>query len=126
MESVDSADGLWNDVSAAFSELADAGNVLIDAIDAFEDATSDMVDMVDTIYEVINDAREYVDAMENQLGSIWQSLEVTTPLSLAEIALDLVGKDDDDTIESILARNPTIIDLCAVPIGTQLSIPVIR
>jgi len=35
-----------------------------------------------------------------------------------------MGDDSEDAIDLILARNPTIIDLCAVPIGTQLSIPV--
>jgi len=124
MDLVDAADGLYNDVAAAYNDLAEAGNLVIDTIDAFEDATQSMVDMVDTTYELINVARDYVDAMQDELGSVWQNLQITTPLSLAEIALDLMGDDSEDAIDLILARNPTIIDLCAVPIGTQLSIPV--
>ena len=124
MDSVDSADGLWADVSAAYSELAQAGDILIDAIDAFEDATDDMIDMVDVTYEVLNTARDYVGAMEQQFGTVWQNLLITRPLSLAEIALDLMGDASDDTIQLILDRNPTIIDICAVPIGLEISIPV--
>ena len=124
MDMVDSADAVWSDVSAAYNELADAGSVLIDAIDSFEDATQDMIDMVDSTYELLDDARTFVDAMEQSIGSVWQDLQVVTPLSVAEIALDLIGDDTEETIDLILDRNPTIIDLNAIPIGFKLSIPV--
>jgi hypothetical protein len=83
-----------------------------------------MVDMVDTTYELINVAREWVDAVENQVSDVWQDLKITTPLSLAEIALDLIGNDDESTIDEILNRNTTLIDINAVPVGVSLSIPV--
>ena len=124
MDAVDSADALWTDVSAAYNDLASAGDVLIDAVDAFVDATQDMIDMVDSTYELLDDARNFVDAMEQQIGSVWQNLQVTTPLSIAEIALDLIGDDTEETIDLILERNPTLIDINAVPIGFELSIPV--
>lgn len=123
-DAVDSGDGLWSDVSAVFDELAETGNALIETIDSFTDATQEMIDMVDTTYELIATAREYVDAMEKQAGDVWQLLQVTTPLSLAEIALELAGDDSEETISLILGRNPTLIDICAVPIGVELSIPV--
>ncbi len=124
MDSVSTADALWTDVSAAYNDLASAGNVLIDAVDGFVDATQDMIDMVDSTYELLNEARDFVDAMEQRIGSVWQNLQVTTPLSIAEIALDLIGDDSEETIDLILERNPTLIDLNAVPIGFELSIPV--
>jgi len=124
MDAVSSADALWADASAAFSDLASAGDVFIDAVDSFQDATQEMVDMVDTTYELINTAREWVDAVENQVAGVWQNMRITTPLSIAEIALGLVGKDDEDTIDLILSRNPTLIDLNAVPVGFELSIPI--
>lgn len=124
MDAVSTADALWTDASAAFSDLASAGDVFIDAIDDFTDATQEMVDMVDTTYELINTTREWVDAVENQVAGVWQNMKIVTPLSLAEIALELIGKDDEDTIDLILERNPTIIDLNAVPVGTELSVPV--
>jgi prophage DNA circulation protein len=124
MDAVDSADGLWTDVAAAYNDLADAGNTLIEAVDGFVDATQDMVDMVDSTYDMLNEARNFVDAVEQQIGSVWQDLKVTTPLSLAEIALELIGDDTEETIDLILDRNPTLIDLNAVPVGVTLSIPV--
>jgi len=124
MSAVSAGDGLWADVSAAYSELAEAGNTLIEAVDAFEDATQEMIDMVDTTYELIDVARDYVDAMEKQVADVWQNLRIDTPLSLAEIALELVGDASEETIDLILDRNPTLIDICAVPIGVTLSIPV--
>ena len=39
-------------------------------------------------------------------------------------ALDLIGDDTEETIDLILERNPTLIDINAVPIGFELSIPV--
>jgi prophage DNA circulation protein len=125
MDAVDSADALWTDVSAAYNDLASAGNVLIDTIDAYVDATQDMIDIVDSTYELLDEARRFVDAMEKQSGSVWQDLKITTPLSLAEIALELIGNDTEETIDLILDRNPTLIDLNAVPVGVTLSIPVV-
>ncbi len=124
MDLVDVADGLYTDVASAYNDLAEAGNLLIDTIDDFVDATQDMVDMVDTTYELINTARDYVDAMQDEVSTVWQAVQVTNPLSLAEIALDIMGDDSEEAIDTILARNPTLIDLSAIPIGTQLSIPV--
>ena len=124
MEQVSSADALWTDVASAYNELASAGDLLIDTVDAFADATQDMVDMVDETYSLINVARDYVDAVERQVGTAWQDLQVKVPMSLAEIALDLIGDASEETIDMLLDRNPTIIDICAVPIGTALSIPV--
>ena len=124
MDLVDTADGLYSDVASAYNDLAEAGNTLINTIDDFADATQSMVDMVDSTYELINVARDYVDAMQDEVSTVWQAVQVTNPLSLAEIALDIMGDDSEDAIDKILSRNPTLIDLNAIPIGTQLSIPV--
>jgi hypothetical protein len=117
-------DTLWTEVAAGFNDLAESGNTLIEAIDGYADATQELVDMVDSTYELINIGREYVDAMERQVSDVWQSVKITHPLSVAEIALELVGNATEDTIDTILDRNPALIDICAVPIGTELSIPV--
>lgn len=124
MDQVSSADALWTDVTAAYNDLAVAGDTLINAIDGYAEATQDMIDMVDTTYELLGDARSFVDSMEQRIGSVWQDLKVVNPISLAEIALDLIGDDAEETIDLILERNPTIIDLNAVPVGFTLSIPV--
>ncbi len=124
MDAAQSSDALWADVTSAYSNLADAGNVLINTVDGFVDATQEMADMVDSTYSVLKEARNFVDAMEQQAGNVWQDLKITTPLSLAEIALDLIGDDSEEIIDLILERNPTLIDLNAVPVGVQLSIPV--
>ncbi len=124
MDDVSQADALFTDVAAAYNELASAGGELIDAIDEFSDATQSMVNLVDSTYELLNTARDYVDAMEKQVSDVWQNLMITTPMSLAEIALELIGDASEETIDIILDRNPTLIDICAVPIGVELSIPV--
>ncbi|MEE9367152.1 MAG: hypothetical protein V3W44_10720 [Dehalococcoidales bacterium] len=124
MDAVGAADALYNDVASAYNELAEAGNLFINTIDDFADATQDMVDMVDTTYELLDTARNYVDAMADEVSTVWQNLQVTNPLSVAEIALDLMGDDSEEAIDLILSRNPTIIDLLAIPVGTELSIPV--
>lgn len=124
MDEVDNSDALWTDVASAYNDIATSCGVLIDTIDEYADATQDMIDMVDSAYELINTARDYVDAVENQVSDAWQNLKITTPLSLAEIALDLIGDASEETIDLILDRNPTIIDICALPIGVEISIPV--
>ena len=124
MDAVESANALWADATSAYNDLATAGDTLIDAVDGFVDSTQEMVDMVDNTYDLLNEARNFVDAMEQKTGSVWQDFKITTPLSIAEIALDIIGNDTEETIDLILDRNPTIIDLNAVPIGLQLSVPV--
>jgi hypothetical protein len=45
-------------------------------------------------------------------------------VSIAEIALEYLGTDDDEAIQLIIDRNPQIIDVSAVLPGVELSIPV--
>jgi hypothetical protein len=124
MTSAQSADALWTDVAAAYSEVADAANVLIDAVDAFEDATQVMTEMVDSTYELVNECRGFVDTMKNEVASVWQDFQVVHPLSLAEIALEIVGDASEETLDLLLDNNPTLIDINAIPVGVALSIPV--
>jgi hypothetical protein len=124
MDSIESADALWTDASAAFVDLAEAGNAVIDAIDGYAASTQSMIDLVDSTYELLDVARDWVDSVQNQVGSVWQNLKVTSPVSVAEVALELIGEDTEDVIDLILDRNPTLIDINAIPVGFQLSVPV--
>jgi len=124
MTAAQSGDALWAEAANAYTGLAEAGNVLIDAIDAVEDATDEMIGLVDSTYELIAEARGFVDAMEKQVSQVWQDFQVVNPLSLAEIALEFMGDASDEAIDTLLDRNPNLIDICAVPVGVSLSIPV--
>jgi hypothetical protein len=124
-DSVNSADAVWTEAAAAYNELATATNVLIDTIDDYAAATQEMVSIVDSAYELIDVTRTWVDTMANQAESVWQDFRVLHPLSLAEIALDIMGDASEETIDLLLERNPTLIDVTAVPIGVNLSVPVV-
>jgi len=121
---VSAGDALWTDAAAAYTELSNAADVLIDAVDAYEDATQAMVDMVDSTYELVNDAFDFVQVMKDAVASVWQEFKVTSPLSLAKIALEIVGDATDETLDLLLNNNPGLVDICAIPPGTALSIPV--
>lgn len=124
MDTVAAANGLWTDAAAAFTEFAESAGDLIDVIDDFADATQEMVDMVDKTYYLLDVARDWVDSVERQASTVWHPFKVRNPLSLAEIALSIVGDDSEDVIDAILNRNPTLVDICAIPPGVELSIPV--
>lgn len=117
----------WEELGAEFDALARLGDDLIEQVDA---AWSDFADLADYdvesgVLSVINQARGCVDAMENQVSEVWQQFKVVNPVSVAEVALSLVGDASDEIIDQILDRNPTLIDVNAIVTGVELSIPVI-
>jgi hypothetical protein len=121
---VSQGNALWTDAAAAYTELSQAANVLVEAIETTADATQAMVDIVDSTYELLNEAWDFVEVMKNETAQVWQDFQVVHPLSLAEIALDIMGDASEETLDILLNNNPTLVDICAIPVGTALTIPV--
>lgn len=128
-------DALHDEVAASFNDIAEAGEAVIDSIDSAVDSVDSAIDSVtdlfdyateDLIYETLSAARGVVNTVSRQSTSVWQAFDVIDPVSIAEVALELIGSDDDETIQRILDRNQSIVDLNAVPPGTTISVPVTR
>jgi len=125
MDAVESGDALWQDVAVVYNDVASAGKDLIDAIDLVADITDELIDIGDKTLEIINLANEAIGEMERQVSDVWQTVKVTNPVSLSALALELMGDATEESINLILDRNPTLIDICALPTGVEISIPVI-
>jgi prophage DNA circulation protein len=120
-------DVLFDEMASAYNDLADLGGTLIDAVDTAWNDVTELVDYAveDLTYDVLNSARGVVDALEKQAVDVWSAFKVVDPVSIAEVALDFLGVDDDDTIQQILDRNPQIVDINAIPVGVEISVPVL-
>lgn len=122
-----SGDVLFDEMAAAFNDIATAGQDLIDAVDS---AYNDIVDLVEYpiqegVYDLIDSARDVVNSLERQAGDVWQNFQTQGSVSVAELALEFLGSDSDESIQRILDRNPQIIDVSALVPGVALSIPVV-
>jgi prophage DNA circulation protein len=130
---VDSAregDASWEDLSSVYDDLGSTGGTFLDSLDELTDSALDVVnDVLDLgmdslTYAVIDAARTCIGAATDQVTNVWRTLRTTTPVSVAELAVDWLGSDDDDSIDAILAANPQIVDLNYVPTGIELQLPV--
>jgi hypothetical protein len=90
------------------------------------DTVSDLADLdiQDLTYAAIDAARDVVDAMEQQTGNVWEEFTAMATVSVAELAREFIGFDDDESIQRILDRNPQLIDVSAILPGVSISIPI--
>jgi len=117
----------FEDIAAEFTAFAQAGQALVDSVDTAWDTVTELADfsVQDLVYETIDAARDCVNSMERQLGNVWEEFQVRGSVSIAELAREFIGADDDDSIQLILDRNPQIVDVSAILPGVSVSIPIL-
>jgi len=115
----------WTDLGSAFDSLVDTVDSVVTAVEGeIRDLGQAGADMMDTALDLANKARQCVDAAQDELATVWEPFQVRGSLSVAELARDWLGSDDDDAIDQILDSNPSIIDINSIPEGMDILIPI--
>ncbi len=137
LTAIEQGTAAWEEVTAAFDDLAANASTLIESIeetvDAVVSAPGDIRDAVTTIvdtvvydsaYELITAARDCVDAAQFPATTVWRAWRAMQPTTLAELAREYLGAPTDASIQEILDANPELLDVNAVGVGIEIALPV--
>jgi hypothetical protein len=127
LDLAEAATSTWEQMGAEFDKLSSAAEGFIDQLDAAYDSVADLatLGLEDLVYCTIATARECVDSVQNSLSGALQPFKVVSPVGLWEVARNLMGSDDEDTIAQLLALNPSVVDLDCLPSGLELQVPIL-
>lgn len=126
LDQVELGEASWFELGGAFDLLGDAADSLITAVDGAIDDVVGLAELSidDFTYDLMGAARSVVDAAQQDVAAVWEPIKTTIDRSVADVALQYLGADDEDAENKILQSNPGIIDLNLIPAGFDLLIPV--
>ena len=126
MSAVEFGTASWEEVSGSFVALGDAvQGVLDDAERAYEQSEQWITTTVEGGLHTLMAAAGDVVTAARGAGAAWlRQLELPVLQTIWEVAEEHLGASDDDTVAELLAANSQLVDIVAIPAGTQLQIPV--